>query len=132
VGIKSREIYEAPAAWILYAAHQELERMTLDRETLYFKEMVSLKYAQLVYQGLGVSKLKASLDAFVEDTQKCVSGKIRLKLYKGNIVVVKRSSSHSLYRKELATYGKKDKFDRSMAEGFIRLWGMPFSGGSHG
>lgn len=126
VGIKSREIYEAPAAWILYTAHKELENLTLDRETLYLKELISLKYTQIVYQGLWFSRLKKALDAFVNETQKNVSGTIGLKLYKGNIIVVKRSSNNSLYKKELATYGEEDKFDKNMAEGFIKLWGMPY------
>ncbi|RKY38649.1 MAG: argininosuccinate synthase [Candidatus Omnitrophota bacterium] len=126
VGIKSREIYEAPAAWILYTAHKELESLTLDRETIFFKELISLKYAQLVYQGLWFTELRSYLDAFIERTQKRVSGKIGLRLYKGNITVVKRSSPNSLYKRELATYGDKDLFDRSFAKGFIKLWSMPY------
>ncbi len=125
VGIKSREIYEAPAAWILYTAHKELEAVTLDRETLFFKEIVAQKYSHLVYQGLWFTKLKESLDAFIEDTQKNVSGNVTLKLYKGNIILAKRSSMNSLYKKELSTYGEGDKFDRTLAEGFIKLWAMP-------
>ena len=126
VGIKSREIYEAPAAWILYAAHQELENLVLDRETLYFKKIVALKYAQLAYSGLWFSSLKKSLDGFVIETQKKVSGKITLKLCKGNIIIAKRSSAHSLYQEKLATYGKGDKFNRDQAEGFINIWSQPF------
>ena len=126
VGIKSREIYEAPAAWILYTAHKELESLTLDRETIFFKELISLKYAQLVYQGLWFTELRSYLDAFIERIQKRVSGKIGLRLYKGNITVVKRSSPNSLYKRELATYGDKDLFDRSFAKGFIKLWSMPY------
>ncbi len=128
VGIKSRENYEAPAAWILYKAHKELEHLVLDKETLYFKEIVSLKYAQLSYQGLWFSKVKDSLDAFIGETQKGVTGKITLKLYKGNIIISKRESKNSLYSKELATYGKKDKFNRDWAQGFINIWAMPFIG----
>ncbi|UCG34667.1 MAG: argininosuccinate synthase [Candidatus Omnitrophota bacterium] len=126
VGIKSREVYEAPAAWVLIAAHKELESLVLDKETLYFKEIVGLKYAQLVYQGLWFSKLRESLDAVVQNTQEPVSGKITLKLYKGNIIIAKRNSKNSLYKKELATYGKKDKFDKTSAEGFINIFSMPF------
>ncbi|MCD6228722.1 MAG: argininosuccinate synthase [Candidatus Omnitrophica bacterium] len=126
VGIKSREIYEAPAAWILYTAHKELESLTLDRETIFFKELISLKYTQLVYQGLWFTELRSYLDAFIERIQKRVSGKIGLRLYKGNITVVKRSSPNSLYKRELATYGDKDLFDRSFAKGFIKLWSMPY------
>ena len=128
VGIKSREIYEAPAAWILYTAHKELEKICLDRETLYFKEIVALKYSQLAYQGLWFSTLRKSLDAFVEATQTNVTGSITIKLYKGNIIISKRQSKYSLYKEELATYGEKDTFDRSWAEGFINIWGMPFIG----
>ncbi|MCK4912164.1 MAG: argininosuccinate synthase [Candidatus Omnitrophica bacterium] len=128
VGIKSREIYEAPAAWILHTAHKELESLVLDKETLYFKELVALKYSQLVYQGLWFSALKESLDNFVEGTQKKVSGKITLKLCKGNIIIAKRNSSFSLYKKELATYGEGDKFDRNCAQGFINIWSQPFIG----
>ncbi|MCF7907421.1 MAG: argininosuccinate synthase [Candidatus Omnitrophica bacterium] len=128
VGIKSREVYEAPAAWILHLAHKELESLVLDRETLSQKALLALKYAQLAYQGLWFSKLKISLDAAILETQSKVSGKIRLKLYKGNIIIAKRSSPHSLYKEELATYGEKDKFNRDWAEGFIKIWGMPFVG----
>jgi argininosuccinate synthase len=126
VGIKSREIYEAPAGTILYAAHKELEALVLDRELAHFKEMISLKYAELVYYGLWFSALKEALDGFVEKTQKLVSGTIRLRLSKGSCVVVGRKSANSLYKKELSTYGKEDKFDQRLAEGFIKLWGMPY------
>jgi argininosuccinate synthase len=126
VGIKSREIYEAPAATILYAAHKELESVVLDRESAHFKEVISLKYSELVYYGLWYSPLKEALDQFVNATQKHVTGSIRLRLSKGNCVAVGRSSSHSLYKKELSTYGAQDKFDQKLAEGFIRIWGMPY------
>jgi len=124
VGIKSREVYEAPAAWILHQAHKELESLVLDKETLNFKALVSLKYAELVYQGLWFSGIKESLDGFIERTQRKVTGQVTLKLYKGNIIVTKRNSPYSLYKEELATYGEKDKFNRDWAEGFIRIWGM--------
>ncbi|MFH1457868.1 MAG: argininosuccinate synthase [Candidatus Omnitrophota bacterium] len=126
VGIKSREIYEAPGATILYAAHKELESLVLDRELAHFKEIVSLKYAELVYYGLWHSPLKEALDKFVDATQKHVTGSIKLKLFKGNCVAAARKSKHSLYKKELSTYGKADKFDQKLAEGFIKLWGMPY------
>jgi len=126
VGIKSREIYEAPAAAILYSAHRELECLVLDRELAHFKEMVSLKYAELVYYGLWYSPLKNALDKFVDSTQKHVTGSIRLKLFKGSCVPVGRKSPNSLYKKELSTYGKEDKFNQKLAEGFIRIWGMPY------
>jgi argininosuccinate synthase len=126
VGIKSREIYEAPAATILYAAHKELESLVLDRELAHFKEVVALKYSELIYYGLWYSALKKALDGFVNSTQEHVSGSIKLKLFKGNCVAVGRKSPHSLYKKELSTYGKEDKFNQKLAEGFIRIWGMPY------
>jgi len=126
VGIKSREIYEAPAATILHIAHKELESLVLDRELAHFKEIISLKYSELVYYGLWYSALKQAMDSFVETTQKYVTGSIRLKLFKGNCIPVGRKSVHSLYKKELSTYGKEDKFDQKLAEGFIKLWGMPY------
>jgi argininosuccinate synthase len=126
VGIKSREIYEAPAASILYIAHKELESLCLDRELAHFKEIVSLKYSELVYYGLWYSPLKEALDSFVNSTQKHVTGSIKLKLFKGNCVAVARKSAHSLYKRELSTYGKEDKFDQKLAEGFIKIWGMPY------
>lgn len=126
VGIKSREIYEAPAATCLYAAHRDLGAIVLDRELLHFKEILSLKYAELIYYGLWFSPLKKAIDAFVSQTQKKVSGTVRLKLYKGSCVVVGRKSPYSLYKEELATYTEKDKFDQKLAEGFIKLWGMPY------
>lgn len=129
VGIKSREVYEAPAAWILLCAHRELESLVLDRDTRYFKELVSLRYGQLVYSGLWFSPLKKSLDAFIEKTQRTVTGVITLKLYKGNIIVAKRESKNSLYKKELATYGEKDTFRREDAQGFINIFSMPYTSG---
>lgn len=129
VGIKSREIYEAPAGTILYAAHKELESVVLDRELAHFKEIIALKYSELVYYGLWYSPLKEALDAFVDSTQENVTGSVKLKLFKGNCVAVARRSAHSLYRKELSTYGKEDKFDQRLAEGFIRIWGMPYKKG---
>ena len=126
IGIKSREVYEAPAAQILYTAHKELESLVLDRELLHFKEIVSLRYSELVYYGLWYSPLRFALDKFTEETQKNVTGEIRLKLYKGNCDVVGRRSKFSLYKRELATYTKKDKFDQKLAEGFIKIWSMPY------
>lgn len=126
VGIKSREIYEAPAGAILMTAHKELESLVLDRELAHFKETISLKYAELIYYGLWYSPLKEALDGFVEKTQELATGSIKLKLFKGSCVAVGRKSPHSLYKKELSTYGKEDKFDQKLAEGFIKLWGMPY------
>ena len=126
VGIKSREIYEAPAATILHIAHKELESLCLDRELAHFKELIALKYSDLIYNGLWYSPLKTALDSFVNSTQKNVTGTIRLKLFKGNCVAVSRKSPKSLYKKELSTYGKEDKFDQRLAEGFIKIWAMPY------
>lgn len=126
VGIKSREIYEFPAATCLYSAHKDLESLVLDRELLHFKQSLEQKYAELVYYGLWYSDLKKSLDAFVKETQKNVTGVVRLKLYKGNCMVVGRKSPKSLYKEDLATYTQKDKFNQKLAEGFIRLWGLPY------
>lgn len=126
VGIKSREIYEFPAATCLYAAHKDLESLVLDRELLHFKQSLEQKYAELVYYGLWYSDLKKSLDAFIKETQKNVTGSVRLKLFKGQCIVIGRKSPYSLYKESLATYTEKDKFDQKLAEGFIRLWGLPF------
>ncbi|MFH1247900.1 MAG: argininosuccinate synthase [Candidatus Omnitrophota bacterium] len=126
VGIKSREVYEAPAATILHTAHKELESLVLDRDLAHYKQIIALKYAELIYYGLWYSPLKEALDGFINSTQKHVTGSVKLKLYKGNCVAVGRKSPHSLYRKELSTYGKDDKFDQKMAEGFIKIWGMPY------
>jgi len=125
VGIKSREIYEAPGATILYLAHRELESITLDRDTFHYKEFIAPRYAELVYNGLWESPLKRTVDAFVSETQKRVTGTVRMKLYKGNLWVVGRKSPYSLYQKRLATYGAEDKFDRTAARGFIDLLGLP-------
>ncbi|MEW6170366.1 MAG: argininosuccinate synthase, partial [Candidatus Omnitrophota bacterium] len=126
VGIKSREIYEAPAGTILYLVHKELENLILDRETMHFKELISLKYAQLVYFGLWYTNLKEALDGFVTKTQNKITGSIKVKLYKGSCAVVGRKSQYSLYKEELATYGKKDIFNQKLAEGFIKIWGLPY------
>jgi len=125
VGIKSREIYEAPAAVILHQAHQELERLTLDKETFRFKQITSLRYSELVYDGLWYSPLRRALDAFTSSVQKMVTGKVRVKLYKGSCEVVGRKSPYSLYDISLATYGEKDAFDRKSSAGFIDIWGLP-------
>jgi argininosuccinate synthase len=129
VGIKSREIYEAPGAWILYHAHKDIESLVLDRELLHFKEIIALKYAELVYYGLWFTPLKKALDAFINSTQKQVTGVAKVKLLKGVASVVSRKSPYSLYSKEMATYDKGDIFDRSVAEGFIKVWGMPYKKG---
>ncbi|MFO7447464.1 MAG: argininosuccinate synthase [Ignavibacteriaceae bacterium] len=126
VGIKSREIYEAPAAVILHHAHSELERMILDKETFRFKQEVSIKYANLIYDGLWFSPLFNSLTAFVDATQEYVTGEVKLELYKGSIKTLARKSPYSLYRKDLATYTTEDTFDHQASVGFIKLFGLPY------
>jgi argininosuccinate synthase len=126
VGIKSREIYENPAGTILITSHKELEAMVLDRETLHYKEIISPKYAELTYYGLWETPQKKQLDAYIDETQKRVSGVVRIKLFKGSCSVVGRKSPYSRYKEELATYGAKDIFDPKLSEGFIRIWGMPY------
>ena len=128
IGIKTREIYEAPAAAILYAAHRELETLVLDREIYHFKNSISLKYAELIYYGLMFTPLRDALDAFIDKTQKDITGKVRLKLNKGNIDVLSRKSRFSKYNIKLATYGKEDIFDHKASEGFIKIWAQTFLG----
>lgn len=125
VGIKSREIYEAPAAVALLKAHRALEALTLSRDQSRFKEIVTQKYADLIYDGLWFSSMRQDLAAYVESTQRFVTGTVRLKLFKGNCVVVGRKSPHSLYDFSLATYDEGDQFDQSAALGFIHIWGLP-------
>lgn len=125
IGIKSREVYEAPAALVLIKAHQELETITLPRELFQFKSVIELKYAEMVYNGLWFSPLKKALDAFIEETQQTVTGSVRMKLYKGTFQPVGRKSPLSLYNLDLATYNPGDAFDHSAALGFIKLWGLP-------
>jgi argininosuccinate synthase len=124
VGIKSREIYEAPAAVILLQAHQALEDITLTKEVARFKDLAASQWAQLVYDGLWFSPLREALYAFVSHTQRFVNGEVRLKLFKGASRVVGRKSKDQLYRTELATYGREDQFDQAAAAGFIKLWGI--------
>jgi len=124
VGIKSREIYEAPAGTVLVMAHKALEAMTLSRDQLRFKERVSAEYSDLVYNGLWYSGLRRDLAAFVNSSQRHVTGTVRLKLHRGNCRVVGRKSTSSLYRHDLATYDEGDAFDHSAAPGFIQLWGL--------
>jgi len=124
VGIKSREVYEAPAAVVLLQAHRALEAMTLTRDQLRFKETVATKYADLIYDGLWFTALQEDLAAYVRSSQRFVTGTVRLKLYKGSSVVAGRKSPHSLYSHSLATYDKGDLFDHSAAAGFIKIWGL--------
>jgi argininosuccinate synthase len=125
VGIKSREIYEAPAALAILAAHRELETLTLTRDVLRFKTTVEQRYAELTYEGLWFTPLKSALDAFVAQTQKTVTGTVRLKLYKGNSTIVGRRAPNALYSQDLATYDPNSTFDEAAAAGFIALWGLP-------
>jgi argininosuccinate synthase len=126
VGIKSREIYEAPAAVILHNAHHELEKLILDKETFRYKQDVSNKIANLIYDGLWFSPLFNSLMAFVDSTQENITGEIVLELFKGNIKVLSRHSVYSLYSKELATYTSEDTFDHTASEGFLTIYGLPY------
>lgn len=125
VGIKSREIYEAPAGLTLIAAHQELEALTLPREVSQFKPIIEQKLAQTIYDGLWYSPLTEALQAFIKQTQTYVSGNVKVKLYKGSASVIGRESAYSLYDLDLATYSTGDAFDHDAALGFIKLWGLP-------
>lgn len=125
VGIKSREVYEAPGALALITAHQELEDVTLERDQARFKRTVAQRWGELVYDGLWFSPLKRSLDAFVADSQRHVSGEVRMTLHGGRAVVTGRRSDESLYDFNLATYDEGDTFDQGLAKGFVQLWGLP-------
>ncbi|RKR91729.1 argininosuccinate synthase [Micromonospora pisi] len=125
VGIKSREVYEAPGAIALIVAHQELENVTVERDVARFKKGVDQRWAELVYDGLWFSPLKRALDAFIDDTQQHVTGEVRLTLHGGRAVVTGRRSDASLYDFGMATYDTGDTFDQSLAKGFVQLWGLP-------
>jgi argininosuccinate synthase len=125
VGMKSRGVYETPGGAILYAAHQGLESICLDRETLHYKQLVGHRYAELVYYGQWFTPLREALAAFVAKTQERVTGTVRVKLFKGTCSVIGRRSPFSLYREEFATFGKDDVYDQRDAEGFINLFGLP-------
>ena len=124
VGIKSREVYEAPAATVLHAAHRALESITLSRDQLRLKEKVSQEYAEHVYNGLWYTGFHQDLDAYVKSTQRYVTGTIRVKLFKGSCTVAGRTSPYSLYQHDLATYDKGDSFDHRASEGFIHIYGL--------
>lgn len=124
VGIKSREIYEAPAATILHFAHRELERLTLEKSVFQYKRTIAQDYANIIYNGTWFSPMRKALDAFVDETQKPVTGLVRLKLYKGNVTLLGRRAPNSLYNEELATYTEADTFNHKAAEGFITLYGL--------
>jgi argininosuccinate synthase len=125
VGIKSRGVYETPAGTVLYLAHREVERLVLDRDTLHFKQSVSVRYAQLIYDGLWFSTLRQALAAFVDYTEREVTGEVRVQLFKGRTTAVSRRSPRSLYRQDLATFGEGMSYDHADAAGFIRLFGLP-------
>ncbi|WP_301108703.1 argininosuccinate synthase [Sporosarcina sp.] len=125
VGIKSREVYEAPGAITLLKAHKELEDLTLVKELAHFKPIISQKLGELIYNGLWFSPLRNALEAFIKETQQYVNGTVRVKLFKGHALVEGRTSPNSLYSEKLATYTADDSFDQSAAVGFIKLWGLP-------
>ncbi|AWD64576.1 MULTISPECIES: argininosuccinate synthase [Priestia] len=125
VGIKSREVYECPAAMTLIKAHKELEDLTLVKEVAHFKPVIEKKLTEVIYEGLWFSPLTNSLLAFLKDTQQYVNGTVRVKLFKGHAIVEGRKSPNSLYNEKLATYTKEDEFDHNAAVGFISLWGLP-------
>jgi argininosuccinate synthase len=125
VGIKSRGVYETPAGTVLHLAHREIERLVLDRDTLHFKQSVSVRYAQLIYDGLWFSTLREALCAFVDFTEQEVTGEVRVRLFKGRAEAIGRRSPRSLYRQDLATFGAGMEYDHKHAEGFIRLYGLP-------
>ena len=125
VGMKSHGVYETPGGTLLYRAHEGLEQICLDKQSLQYKQMIALKYAELTYNGQWFTPIREALDAFVAVTQRNVTGDVRLKLYKGNIMLVGRKSPHSLYREDYATFGEEDVYNQKDAEGFIKLFGLP-------
>jgi argininosuccinate synthase len=125
VGMKSRGVYETPGGAILYHAHEVLESICLARDTAHYKEIIAQKYAQLVYNGLWYTPLREALDAFVNVTQETVTGEVKLKLYKGNIINAGVKSPYTLYSEDFASFNKDDVYDQSDAKGFINLYGLP-------
>jgi argininosuccinate synthase len=125
VGMKSHGVYETPGGALLVEAHQALEQLCLDKETLHYKQQIALRYAELVYNGQWYVPLREALDAFVTVTQRTMTGQVRLKLYKGNAILVGRRSPYSLYREDFATFGEDDVYNQADAEGFIKLFGLP-------
>ena len=124
VGMKSRGVYETPGGTILYAAQRELESLCLDRDTAHYKEEIALRYAELVYFGKWYHNLREALQAFIAETQRTITGWVKVKLYKGNVIVIGRYSPHSLYREDFATFGQEDVYDQRDAMGFINLFGL--------
>lgn len=125
VGMKSRGVYETPGGTILRAAHQALESICLDKQVMNFKDFIAVKYAELVYNGMWYTRLREALDAFVQETQQIVTGTVRVKLYKGNVIITGRKSPYSLYREDYASFGHMDIYDQRDAKGFINLIGLP-------
>ncbi|MEA5137204.1 MAG: argininosuccinate synthase, partial [Candidatus Fimivivens sp.] len=125
VGMKSRGVYETPGGSILYFAHEQLESLCLDRETMHYKQQVALKFADLVYNGQWFTPLREALSAFVDSTQKNVTGEVKVKLYKGNIMGAGTTSAYSLYSEEIATFGEDTVYDQMDSKGFINLFGLP-------
>jgi len=125
VGMKSRGVYETPAGTLIRRAHQALESICLDKHTMGFKDQIAVKYAELVYNGMWFTRLRESLDAFIQVTQEQVTGTVRLKLYKGNVIVAGRKSPFSLYREDYASFGEEDVYNQQDAHGFIQLFGLP-------
>ena len=127
VGMKSRGVYETPGGSLIYYAHNELENLCLDRATMSYKQMVGIKYSELVYDGMWFSPLREALAAFVDETQKTVTGTVRLKLYKGNIISAGAKSPYSLYSQEYVTFGADEVYNQADASGFINLFGLPLT-----
>jgi argininosuccinate synthase len=125
VGMKSRGVYECPGATLLYAAHRELESLVLDRDTLHAKLVIAPKMGEMIYNGLWFTPLREAISAFVAQTQRVVTGSVRLKLFKGNLSIDGRKSPNSLYWEELATFGADAIYNQRDAEGFINLYGLP-------
>ena len=125
VGMKSHGVYETPAGTILFKAHQALESICLDKHTMHYKDILAVKYAELVYNGLWFTQLREALDAFIQSTQVHMTGSVRLKLYKGNVIVAGRKSPYSLYREDYASFGEEDVYNQQDAHGFIQLFGLP-------
>lgn len=125
VGMKSHGVYETPAGTLLLRAHQALESICMDKHTMHFKDFVAVKYAELVYNGLWYTRLREAFDAFIQVTQEQVSGTVRIKLYKGNVIIAGRKSETSLYREDYASFGEEDVYNQQDAQGFINLFGLP-------
>ena len=123
--MKSRGVYETPGGAVLYAAHQKLEEITLDKETAHYKQQLALKFADLVYNGQWYTPLRKAMSAFVDSTQETVTGDVKLKLYKGNIIPASVTSPYSLYSAGMATFDEDDCYDQADSAGFINLFGLP-------